>query len=58
MTEMKIALVTGAAQGIGLSYAEALVEDGFRVVLADINKAGVLQVASTIEGAVGGLRHG
>ena len=53
MTEKPIALVTGAAQGIGLSCAEALAEDGFRVVLADIDAAGVLDAAATIEGAVG-----
>ncbi len=33
---MPVALVTGGAQGIGLASAEALVRDGFEVVLADI----------------------
>jgi 3-oxoacyl-[acyl-carrier protein] reductase len=38
----KVAIVTGAAQGIGLAYAQLLAERGARVVVADINgeKAG------------------
>ena len=53
MTDKPIALVTGAAQGIGLSCAEALAEDGFRVVLADINDGGVTEAAATMDGAIG-----
>ncbi|MEP5759416.1 MAG: SDR family oxidoreductase [Litoreibacter sp.] len=53
MTDRPIALVTGAAQGIGLSCAEALAEDGYRVVMADINQAGVTKAAAAIDGAVG-----
>ncbi len=45
MTETPIALVTGAAQGIGHACAEALAEDGARVVLADI-KADAVQAAA------------
>ena len=41
----KIALVTGAAQGIGLACAEVLAEDGFRVVLSDINAQRVAEAA-------------
>jgi NAD(P)-dependent dehydrogenase (short-subunit alcohol dehydrogenase family) len=34
----KVALVTGAAQGIGLACAEAFGREGARVVLADVNE--------------------
>jgi 3-oxoacyl-[acyl-carrier protein] reductase len=34
----KVAIVTGAAQGIGLAYAQALAREGAKVVLVDINK--------------------
>lgn len=51
MTDKKIALITGAAQGIGLSCAQALAEDGFQVVLSDINEAVVKEAAASIEGA-------
>jgi len=33
----KIAVVTGAAQGIGFEIAKALQEAGARVVIADLN---------------------
>lgn len=39
MTETRIALVTGGARGIGYACAEALAEDGARVVIADIENA-------------------
>lgn len=48
MTE-RIALVTGGAQGIGLASAEALAEDGYRIVLADI-RDNVGAVAKRLEG--------
>ena len=47
MTE-RLALVTGAARGIGLACAEALAEDGFRVVLSDINADGVAEAAKKL----------
>ncbi|GAA6165500.1 SDR family oxidoreductase [Pelagimonas sp. KU-00592-HH] len=46
----KIALVTGAAQGIGYACAEVLAEDGFRVVLSDINAEGVKAAAEKLDG--------
>ncbi|KIC46079.1 dehydrogenase [Ruegeria sp. ANG-S4] len=36
MADAPIAVVTGAAQGIGLACAEALNEDGYKVILVDI----------------------
>jgi len=35
--EGKTALITGAARGIGLAFAEAYIREGARVVLADID---------------------
>jgi len=48
MADKPIALVTGAAQGIGYACAEALSEDGFRIVLCDINKEAVETAASNL----------
>jgi len=36
MTDKPIALITGGAQGIGYASAEALIDEGYDVVLADI----------------------
>ena len=37
MSDKPLALVTGGAQGIGLACAQALANDGARIILADIN---------------------
>ena len=45
----KKALVTGAAQGLGKSFAEALAQAGADVAVADINMAGAQKVADEIK---------
>ncbi|MFJ3212558.1 SDR family oxidoreductase [Streptomyces flaveolus] len=48
-----VAIVTGAAQGIGRVYAQALAEDGATVVAADLNEAGAQETARLITEAGG-----
>lgn len=50
MTDKPIALITGGAQGIGYACAEAIAEDGARIVLADINADGAQAAAATLGG--------
>lgn len=52
----RVAVVTGAGQGIGEAYARALASCGASVVVADINDAGAKQVAENI-GGEGGLAY-
>jgi 3-oxoacyl-[acyl-carrier protein] reductase len=47
--EDKVAIVTGAARGIGEAYATALAREGARVVVADLDDEGASKVASAIE---------
>ncbi len=49
MGDKAIALISGAAQGIGLACAQALAEDGFNVILADV-KDSVTEVAAQLGG--------
>ena len=54
MNDSLIALVTGAARGIGYACAEAIAETGARMVLADINGDEVREAAETLgNGATG-----
>ncbi len=48
--EGKVAVVTGAAQGIGEAYARALATQGASVVVADVNVGSGEKVASDIGG--------
>ena len=50
----KIALVTGAGQGIGQAIAERLHADGFRVAVADLNT----EAAQTVADSLGGAENG
>ncbi|MCE2517233.1 MAG: SDR family oxidoreductase [Alphaproteobacteria bacterium] len=54
MNSQPLALVTGGAQGIGYACAEALMADGARIILADINEDGVMAAAEKLgNGTVG-----
>src|SRR5436309_5530428 len=55
----KVAIVTGAASGIGAATARRLAAEGARVALADVDDAGGERVAATIRDAGGtaAFRH-
>src|SRR5919202_2085553 len=48
----RVAIVTGAANGLGLSIARAFSQEGARVALADLDGQGVEKAASGLEGAI------
>jgi glucose 1-dehydrogenase len=47
--ENKVALITGAGQGIGLACAQAFAREGAKVVLADVNEAAARLGAAQLE---------
>src|SRR5437016_12289058 len=49
----KVAVITGAASGIGAASAIAMAREGARVVAADLNEAGAKGVVEQIEKAGG-----
>ena len=55
MNGKRIALVTGGAQGIGFACAQALLEDGDQIILADINAEGVSEAAAQLGNDTVGL---
>lgn len=54
-TGRRVAAVTGAAQGLGADIAQHLAEDGFSVVLLDIQKDGLETSKKQIESVVSGI---
>ena len=46
----QVALVTGAASGLGAQFAEAMAEAGAHVVLADTNEEGLERTAEAVRG--------
>ena len=49
--ERPTALVTGAAQGLGLAISARLLEDGFSVVMGDVNEPAVTEAAAGLGAA-------
>ena len=48
MSKKPLALVTGGAQGIGYACADALIADGARLIICDINDSGVQAAAKKL----------
>lgn len=46
----KVAIVTGAARGIGRATAERLIEEGAKILICDIDEAQLLRTASELGG--------
>lgn len=55
--EGKVAIVTGAASGMGKAMARAYVNEGASVVIADLNAEGAEAVAGELNGTAGGARR-
>jgi NAD(P)-dependent dehydrogenase (short-subunit alcohol dehydrogenase family) len=53
----KIALITGAAQGLGAAMAQRFVGEGARVLLTDINAAGAAEQAALLGDAAASIAH-
>jgi NAD(P)-dependent dehydrogenase (short-subunit alcohol dehydrogenase family) len=47
----RVAVITGAASGIGFGMAEAFLSEGARVVLADLDADGLLEAAGRLSGS-------
>ena len=49
-SRLRVAIITGAAQGIGRAIAHRLARDGFAVAIVDINADGLDEVKKEVEG--------
>ena len=49
-SKLQVAIVTGAAQGIGRAIARRLAQDGFAIAIVDINADALEEVKKEIEG--------
>ena len=57
MADREFALVTGAAQGIGLATVKRLAADGFHVVMVDRNAQPLAQAAASLRAASNSVEH-
>src|SRR6476646_1474432 len=48
--EDKVAIITGAGQGIGLAYAERFLAEGAKVVVAEINEDRAARAMQQLDG--------
>jgi len=51
--EQKRAFITGASSGLGLAFATALGQNGWKIGLADLDESGLIKAAAIIEQAGG-----
>ena len=49
----KVAIITGAGQGIGLAYAERFLDEGAKVVVAEVNEERAAGAMKALEGHAG-----
>ena len=49
----KVAMVSGASQGLGLAVARALAQEGAQLSIASEDKKGIAEAATTLEGETG-----
>ena len=52
-----VALITGAASGLGRADAEAMVREGAKVLLTDVNEPAGLELARTLDARAPGSAH-